>query len=119
MKFIYPVLLLTVLLILQSVAVSSLRVSLNYKKIASLCSSLCLIALPVNAQNLDNGEALFTSSCSGCHAGGSNILNGQKTLFTKALDKYGYNTQETMVTLISKGKGQMPAYASFISPKGI
>jgi cytochrome c6 len=50
--------------------------------------------------------------------GGSNILNGQKTLFTKALDKYGYNTQETMVALVSKGKGQMPAYASFISPKG-
>jgi cytochrome c5 len=75
MKFIYPVLLLTVL-VLHSMVISSLHISLNHRKVAALCSSLCLIALPVNvnAQNLDNGEALFISSCSGCHAGTLSLL---------------------------------------------
>ena len=36
----------------------------------------------------------------------------------KDLVKYKYDTSEAMEALIAKGKGQMPAYGSFISPKG-
>jgi cytochrome c6 len=86
---------------------------------ACLSSALLVsIASPVSAANLENGSALFASSCSGCHAGGSNLFSGSKTLFMKDLVKNKYDTSEAMESLISKGRGQMPAYGSFISPKG-
>ena len=88
-------------------------------KLALLSTAVVLIgASPSEAVDLDKGAALFTSSCSGCHAGGSNLFSGSKTLFMNALVKYKYDTSEAMEALISKGKGQMPAYGSFISPKG-
>jgi mono/diheme cytochrome c family protein len=36
----------------------------------------------------------------------------------KTLEKDGYNTADAMSAYITKGKGRMPAYGSFISPKG-
>ena len=76
------------------------------------------VASPVSATDLENGSALFASSCSGCHAGGSNLFSGSKTLFMKDLVKNKYDTSDAMELLISKGRGQMPAYGSFVSPKG-
>lgn len=88
-------------------------------KVAILSSALAVVnILPAHAIDLDNGSALFTSSCSGCHAGGSNLFSASKTLFMKDLIKYKYDTPEAMQLLINKGKGQMPAYGTFISPKG-
>lgn len=74
--------------------------------------------MPAQASNLENGQALFTSSCAGCHAGGGNLFARGKTLFTKDLVKNGYDNTESMTAYVLKGKGQMPAYGSFISPKG-
>jgi cytochrome c6 len=86
---------------------------------AILSSALALVnTLPAYAIDLDNGSALFASSCSGCHAGGSNLFSASKTLFMKDLIKYKYDTSDAMKLLINKGKGQMPAYGTFISPKG-
>jgi cytochrome c6 len=88
-------------------------------KVAIVSSVLALVnTLPAHAIDLDNGSALFTSSCSGCHAGGSNLFSASKTLFMKDLIKYKYDTPDAMKLLINKGKGQMPAYGTFISPKG-
>ena len=88
-------------------------------KLALLSTSVVLIGVsPSQAIDLEKGSALFVSSCSGCHAGGSNLFSGSKTLFMKDLVKYKYDTSEAMEALIAKGKGQMPAYGSFISPKG-
>ena len=89
--------------------------------VGAACLSSALIwsfASPVSATDLGNGSALFASSCSGCHAGGSNLFSGSKTLFMKDLVKNKYDTSDAMEILISKGRGQMPAYGSFISPKG-
>ena len=36
----------------------------------------------------------------------------------KDLVKNKYDTSDAMELLISKGRGQMPAYGTFISPKG-
>lgn len=88
-------------------------------KVAILSSALAVVStLPAHAIDLENGAVLFTSSCSGCHAGGSNLFSASKTLYMKDLTKYKYDTAETMKVLILKGKGQMPAYGTFISPKG-
>ena len=95
------------------------QLSLICTKVAILSSALSIVHVsPTYASNLENGAALFTTSCSGCHAGGGNILARGKSLFTKDLVKNGYDNAEVMTAYILKGKGQMPAYGSFISPKG-
>jgi cytochrome c6 len=65
-----------------------------------------------------SGATLFAQSCSGCHSGGGNLFNGQKTLREADLSKNGYASVEQVAEIISRGKGQMPPYSQFISPKG-
>ena len=65
-----------------------------------------------------SGATLYAQSCSGCHAGGGNLFNGQKTLREADLSKNGYASVEQVAEIISRGKGQMPPYSQFISPKG-
>ena len=123
--------LLTFFALLQSIQGLNLKQVLlrtsNFEKalsrasfgVAILSSALAVVnTLPAHAIDLDNGSALFASSCSGCHAGGSNLFSASKTLFMKDLIKYKYDTPDAMKLLINKGKGQMPAYGTFISPKG-
>ena len=61
---------------------------------------------------------MFVANCSGCHAGGINVLEGSKNLEKKALEKYKYNTIEKIEEIIEKGKGRMPAYGSYVSQVG-
>ena len=65
-----------------------------------------------------NPRQLFVANCSGCHAGGINVLEGSKNLEKKALEKYKYNTIEKIEEIIEKGKGRMPAYGSYVSQVG-
>lgn len=87
--------------------------------LASIVSLSLLSSFPqsINAVEV-SGAVLFESSCSGCHSGGGNIFNRQKTLSKAALLKNGYKSPEALDTIISNGQRIMPAYASFISPKG-
>lgn len=75
---------------------------------------------PALATDLTQGKAIFTQTCSGCHAGGGNVLpfSAGKNLFPEALQKYGYTDKESIVNLLMKGKGQMMPYGSFMSQKG-
>ena len=63
-------------------------------------------------------QQLFEANCSGCHAGGGTVLESSRSLQKKALEKYQYNTIESIEGIIRKGKGRMPAYGEFISPVG-
>ena len=95
------------------------QLSSVFTNVAILSSVLTIIyAVPVQASNLENGQALFASSCAGCHAGGGNLFSRGQTLFSKDLVKNKMDNTEVMTAYILKGKGQMPAYGSFISPKG-
>ena len=125
--FFFALLILTMVLTTRSLQsqglpmLSSMQRCLSPLLVGAACLSSALlvsVAPPVLATDLENGSALFASSCSGCHAGGSNLFSGSKTLFMKDLVKNKYDTSEAMEILISKGRGQMPAYGSFISPKG-
>lgn len=63
-------------------------------------------------------QQLFEANCSGCHSGGGNVLESNKNLQKKALEKYQYNKIENVEEIIEKGKGRMPAYGEFISQVG-
>lgn len=75
---------------------------------------------PSSAIDLDNAEKLFNANCAYCHAGGGNVVpfSSSKTLESKALSENGYKTEESIVQLLVNGKGMMPRFSSFISPKG-
>lgn len=66
-----------------------------------------------------SAETLFALNCAACHANGGNIVRRGKTLKRKAMERNGYNTVEAIATLISQGKGAMPAYADRLSENEI
>jgi cytochrome c6 len=80
---------------------------------ASLISALTLgdaSAAPLN----EHGATLFENTCAACHAGGGNVIGfaRNKTLKSKALERYGYNSKEAIVELLRHGKGVMPPYGA-------
>ncbi len=78
------------------------------------------LVLPITATEAATltSQQLFEANCSGCHSGGGNVLETNKNLQKKALEKYQYSTIESVEEIIEKGKGRMPAYGEFISQVG-
>jgi cytochrome c6 len=78
------------------------------------------IALTTTPSNPDaQGAQLFEAQCAGCHAGGGNIIRRGKNLKLKALQKNKFDTLESIVSLVTLGKGNMSAYADRITPEEI
>jgi cytochrome c6 len=66
---------------------------------------------PVLADNLDLGAEVFATNCAGCHPQGGNIIRRGKTLKAKALKRNQVDSQEAILSLVTQGKGNMPAYS--------
>lgn len=56
------------------------------------------------------GDKIFEINCVGCHPGGGNIIRRGKNLKLNTLKKHQLNTVETLVTYITKGERNMPAF---------
>ncbi|KAL3681368.1 hypothetical protein R1sor_024324 [Riccia sorocarpa] len=69
---------------------------------------------------LDRVEAgvLFQRTCSGCHSGGSNILQPSATLYKKDLDRNGLTSVDEIYKITYYGKGRMPGYGEKCTPRG-
>ena len=65
------------------------------------------------------GAVLFNLNCAGCHAHGGNIVRRGKNLRQKTLVRNGYSETAAIATLITQGKGAMPAYADRLIPEEI
>lgn len=59
---------------------------------------------PVHATD---GTKLFEANCAGCHRGGSNLFEKDKTLFKDALQQNGYTDAAKIAEIINNGKGMM------------
>jgi len=57
-----------------------------------------------------NASVLFEQNCAACHGGGGNIIRRGKNLKTKALKRYGMDSQAAIANIITNGKGIMSAY---------
>ena len=57
------------------------------------------------------GEEIFTVNCACCHINGGNIIRRGKNLKMKTLRKYGYDTTDTIATIVTNGKNNMSAYS--------
>ena len=66
-----------------------------------------------------SGAALFTENCAACHANGGNIIRRGKNLKQRAMGHNGYGEVDVIATLVTQGKGVMPAYADKLSAEEI
>ena len=62
------------------------------------------------AADAAKGEAIFTSNCAGCHAGGKNFMSPHKSLSKEDLEKNQVNTTAAIINQITNGKSPMPGF---------
>lgn len=62
--------------------------SSSSQKLPISTSSITLLKLNLQPPNLSHGETIFQQTCSSCHAGGSNVIAKEKTLYQDALIKF-------------------------------
>ena len=65
------------------------------------------------------GSSLFSANCAACHAGGGNIIRRGKNLKRKAMVRNGFGEVGAIASLVTKGKGIMPAYADRLTGEEI
>ncbi|HIK36733.1 MAG: c-type cytochrome [Geminocystis sp.] len=58
------------------------------------------------------GEKIFQTHCAACHPNGSNIIRRGKNLKLKALKRYGYDSPEAIIQIVTQGKNNMSAFGN-------
>ncbi len=71
------------------------RSSMTTVLVVSFLASVCLSSLL--AQEPRSGKDLFEKNCAACHSGGGNILDPQKTLHKKDLERSNIRTAQDIV----------------------
>merc|ERR1712186_121996 len=62
---------------------------------------------------------IFTGNCAACHSGGNNSIATEKKIKKEALVTYGKYSVEAIITQVTKGYGQMPAFGEKLGPDDI
>ncbi|MGL5194882.1 MAG: cytochrome c6 PetJ [Chroococcales cyanobacterium] len=65
---------------------------------------------PAFAGDAASGAKIFSANCAACHAGGNNVIMANKTLKKEALEQYGMNSIDAIITQVKKGKNAMPNF---------
>lgn len=81
--------------------------------------AIAQITLTEINKNIPEPSKLFEINCAGCHLNGGNIIRRRKNLKLKALQNNGYDTIESITTIISNGKNNMSAYGDRLSNQQI
>ena len=85
--------------------------------VASLLAASLAVSPPAPAMaELAEGAAVFELKCAACHQGGGNVINPLKGLQAATLKANGYTSDQSMIQLVSNGKGQMPSYGPKAPP---
>ena len=91
------------------------RLSALSRAALASCLLLCQVAIPMPVlADTSTARELFESRCVACHVNGGNVIAPTKTLTAAALERNGYTTDDSIVTLLRNGKGQMPKYQGAI-----
>lgn len=89
---------------------------------AGIFISLATLALPVSVRAQSDGEKLFSARCTLCHAAdGSGSSPTGKALKAKDLksEEVQKASDEDLTTIITNGKGKMPAFGKKLKPEEI
>ena len=74
---------------------------------------------PALSADAASGAKVFSANCASCHMGGRNVIMPDKALKKEALEKYGMNSLEAIVTQVTNGKNAMPAFKGRLKPEQI
>lgn len=77
------------------------------------------LTLPANAADIANGQQIFSIHCAGCHINGGNIVRRGKNLKKQTLKKYGMDSMEAVISIVTNGKNNMSAYKDRLSEQQI
>ncbi len=77
-------------------------------------SVFLFISHPVLASQ-DTGAAIFEANCAGCHPKGGNIIRRGKNLKARTLKRNHLDTIDNVISLVTQGKNNMPAYEERLS----
>ncbi|MEM8502158.1 MAG: c-type cytochrome [Cyanobacteria bacterium P01_D01_bin.1] len=77
--------------------------------------AMLLAISPAYAGDITQGKQVFANNCVACHAGGRNVVQGNKTLKQDALETYleSYGTEHNISAIVyqvTNGKNAMPAF---------
>jgi len=100
-----------VLFLLVACALRGLGLKIG--KVQASTFTAIMLSSQVQARELDSGELLFKSNCAFCHAHGGTALvapTAKKTLSLEDLQANGLGTKQSIVELLKKGQGLMPAF---------
>ncbi|MEL6581398.1 MAG: c-type cytochrome [Cyanobacteria bacterium J06621_12] len=75
-----------------------------------LTAAMFTLATPALAGDAASGAKIFSANCAACHAGGRNVIQGEKTLQKGALEKYEMNSLDAITYQVNNGKNAMPAF---------
>nr|YP_009391559.1 cytochrome c553 [Laurenciella marilzae]ARW59703.1 cytochrome c553 [Laurenciella marilzae] len=84
--------------------------SLLFSLLLVLFCGLQLVFGQDAAVNLEVGEQVFNAKCSGCHAGGNNVIVVDKTLKIGDLEKNSKDSVDAIITQVTYGNGNMPPF---------
>ena len=84
--------------------------SLIFSVVLTFFLGLQLVFAQDDEVSLELGERVFNANCAACHAGGNNSVVNEKTLQIEALEKFGKNNVDAIVTQVTNGNGAMPAF---------
>ena len=74
---------------------------------------------PASAADTVNSEQIFSVHCAGCHINGSNIIRRGKNLKKQALKKYGMDSIDAVISIVTNGKNNMSAYKERLTEQQI
>ncbi|NJK38736.1 MAG: c-type cytochrome [Oscillatoriales cyanobacterium RM1_1_9] len=69
--------------------------------------------------NPENGAKIFAANCAACHAGGGNVVMGNKTLKKDALAQYNMASLDAITNQVMKGKNAMPKFLGRLNAQQI
>ena len=99
-----------------------MRRSFLYLAPLGVLISFATLALPASLRAQSDGEKIFTTKCTLCHAAdGSGSSPTGKALKAKDLksDEVQKASDEDLTTIITNGKGKMPAFGKKLKPEDI
>lgn len=85
----------------------------------SFCNLYCIPMAYSQSIEPNQGREIFTINCAGCHPNGGNIIRRGKNLRSKALQKNGYNSIDSIEDIVTHGKNNMSAFFDRLSPEEI
>ena len=86
--------------------------------------AMLLVAPPAYAGDIAQGKQVFSTNCVACHAGGRNVVQGNKTLKQDALETYleNYGADHNISAImyqVTNGKNAMPAFSGRLTAEQI